>query len=722
MLNDLSAIPLHHSYDSGIEDILWEFYIPVLSKANRYDRIAGFFSSTALALSARGLEDFICNGGKMRLVTCPKLSASDAKALESSVNNFDDIITENFVADYSGISDAFQADHVKALGWMLAHEKLEMKIAVIKKNGHILDEAEIQQSGIMHQKVGIFYDQSGNILTFSGSNNESASGWLGNTEEFKVFCSWEDQVGYYKEDIKKFDSFWLGSRPDVEMKSIPQALKEHLIEVSHDFQPSNINVQKYYHKALSGKSAKKEKNTLKPFFYQEAAVDMWNANNRSLLLQMATGCGKTKTAITCMTYAVKDTKPLLVVITTPQATLSAQWKKDIDELDVLSQKGEERDIPSKYAFEVQGGSDWRKQLTKEIRKLKTSYYPYLIVYVTHALAHTEDFLNIVRGSGPKVTKFLIGDEVHGLGAKESRSALDEMYTYRLGLSATPQRWFDDTGSELIEKYFGEKSFEFTLEDALREHNPITGKTFLVNYFYHPRFIQLTDQEMDDYKALTEKISKIARYGDEDFRSYLEMLRFQRANIEKNAEKKYPMLEKILDELGPDISDTIIFVSDEQIDHVMQIMNRRKIDSARFTMKQGTTPQDKYGGLSERDYIISLFKKKKYQVLVAIKCLDEGIDIPSADTAIVMASSTNPREYVQRIGRIIRQAPGKGNANIYDLIIEPDITRLDDEKAIEMEKRILSKELDRVKDLSRNALNNVEVLNIVNKKEWEVASR
>ena len=719
MINDFSSLPLHHSYDSGLEDVLWDFYIPVLSKANRYDRIAGFFSSSALAYAARGMEAFLNNGGKMRLVTCPMLSTSDAKMLETSVNNLDKIITDSFIHDYESLEDAFQADHVKALGWMLANNKLEIRIAIIKKNGHILNEEEINDSGIMHQKVGVLYDQSGNILSFSGSNNESGSGWRGNTEEFKVFCSWNDAIGYYKDDIKKFDSFWNGTRPDVEIKTIPQALKEKLIEYSSGFEPKFINVKKYY-RDKDKDFHKKRLNELKPFFYQENAVKMWEENQRSLLLQMATGCGKTKTAIACMSYAAHDTNPLLVVISTPQATLSAQWKRDVDGLDILVMQGDKVDVPSKYSFVVQGGSSWRNDLRKEITKLKAGLYPYLIVYVTHALSHTEDFRNIIKKTGNRVTKFLIGDEVHGLGAKASRSALDDIYKYRLGLSATPQRWFDDEGSEIIEEYFGGKSFEFTLEDALREHNPLTGKTFLVNYFYHPRFVMLDDKEMEDYKSLTDKIARLANSGSEDYRSYLEMLRFQRANIEKNAEAKYDELEMILDELGPEISNTIIFVSDEQIDRVMGIMNRRKIESARFTMAQGTAPSDKYGGISERDHIINLFKKEKYKALVAIKCLDEGIDIPSADTAIVMASSTNPREYVQRIGRIIRQAENKGQANIYDMIIHPDISRLDNDKAKEMEQRIFAKELDRVKDLSRNALNNVSVLNKVTDIEWRIA--
>ena len=189
------------------------------------------------------------------------------------------------------------------------------------------------------------------------------------------------------------------------------------------------------------------------------------------------------------------------------------------------------------------------------------------------------------------------------------------------------------------------------------------------------------------------------------------MRFQRAGIEKKARNKYNELKKILDEIADDISDTIIFVDPGQIDEVMRILASRNITATPYTQQQGTKPSEKYGGRSEREYIIECFKRQKYQVLVAIKCLDEGIDIPSAKRAIVMASSSNPREYVQRIGRIIRQAPGKYQADIYDMIIKPDLNGFNDEMR-QLELHIFKKEMDRVLDLSRNALDNVTVCNTV----------
>lgn len=699
MEKNFRNIPLKLSYDSGLDDILWDFYIPVLSMAKSYDRIAGFFSSSSLALSARGLEDFISNDGKMRLVTCPQLSKNDVDMLEKTTMDIDQLLTDNFVKDYSEIESQFQKDHVQALGWMIANGKLEIKIAVIKKNGRVCDREQIEQIGIMHQKVGILYDNTGQIISFSGSNNESAAGWLGNTEEFKVFCSWTGAMPYVQEDIKKFNSFWNENRPDVEMKDIPSALKEHLITISKDFEPARLATKHYYPQKLI-----KEKQELKLFFYQKKAVNKWEENNRMLLLQMATGCGKTRTAIGCMNNTLKDTNKLLVIIACPQAPLATQWKTDIESLKIEEHR----------SIEINGNvSGWDIIVKREIRKLGAGRYKNLIIYTTHQIYSSPKFIKTLEDSNEQIVKFLIGDEVHGMGANKAKNGLLDLYQYRLGLSATPQRWFDDAGSKLIENYFGNDNFEFSIHDALTNINPLTGKPFLVNYTYDPRFISLTEDELEKYKRITEKLVKMSRYANDEASSgYLDKLRFERANIEKNAENKYKELENILNEIGSNISDTIIFVSDAQIDRIMQMLGDRGISASRFTQAQSTVKSEKYEGLSERDYLIKLFKEKQYKVLVAIKCLDEGIDIPSADRAIVMASSTNPREYVQRIGRIIRQTSGKYSAIIHDMIIKPALDLFYDSTLIEMEKRIFKKEMDRVLELSENAINNTSVTNIV----------
>lgn len=690
------------SYETGINDLVNEFYIPVLQCSKRYDRIAGFFSSTSLALSARGLAGLIKNGGTMRLITCPILEPKDVEMIETSVNGSEKIITR-VLEDSLKIEDDFQEDHVAALGWLLANNILEIRIALVYESGKLLNGEQAISSSIMHQKVGVLFDEEFNGLSFSGSNNESASGWLDNVEEFKVFCSWDPgQKPYFESDREKFERMWNGQHPSVKIVTLPQAVADDLIEKGRDFNVERISLARYknYHKPPQIRE-KNKKEELKLFFYQQNAVDAWKDNDRNLLLEMATGCGKTRTAIGCIKETLKEKGRTLCVIACPGNTLSVQWKGDIEKLD----------IPVETSIICDGtNSKWRSELGKLLKQLSTGLYKNAVIYTTHQTCSSEDFISMIEGCSQRITKFFIGDEVHGMGAGKTQNGLLQSYDYRLGLSATPSRWFDEEGTKLIEHYFGDKSFVFSIHDALVTINPLTNRPFLVNFYYHPHFISLTEEELEEYKKLSDRIIKLSGRKDEDSNIVREMLLFKRANIEKSAENKYPELEKILDGIGKGIDDTIIFVSFEQLDTVLGILARRGISAHSFTERESTAISSRFGGISERQFIIDRFKSKDYKVLVAIKCLDEGIDIPSAKRAIVMASSTNPREYVQRVGRVIRQGKGKGNAEIYDMILKADLSNDFNERFREMEKRIFLKEMDRVLDLSENAINNIEVLN------------
>lgn len=703
---EFTDLNIHAAYETGVDDLIMDFYVPMLSNAKRYDRIAGFFSSTSLALAARGVAGLIANNGTMRIVASPRLSPEDIAMINGSVEDPDALIAQCLLKgiDGSDIAEQFCRDHVAALGWMLANGRLEMQIAVVTDpSGRLTAEQYL-----VHQKVGIFYDRDLNAVSFSGSNNETASGWLGNVEEFKTFKSWEPgQFPYLQSDQRKFDAFWNHQRKGVRVERLPEAVAEKLIEIGKDFDIERIAVRKYFERANAEET---KHNELRLFYYQEDAVQKWIDNDERLLLEMATGTGKTRTAIGCMRHALKrPDKHLLTVISCPQSTLTMQWKSDIESLDL----GVEID-----ATQICDGTQhgWRRELKTKCRQLATGMYDNLLVYTTHQTCSSTDFIDIIRNV-KRADRFFIGDEVHGMGASKTRNGLVDIYNMRLGLSATPSRWFDDEGSALISDYFGADSYKFTIEQALSTPNPLTNKPFLVNYNYHPCFIPLTDDELEEYKKLSEKITRMNNSKNkEEFADILEYLLFQRADIEKEAANKYAELERIIDEIqkeckekGKQFKDTIIFVSDGQLTKVLQILKKKKITAHKFTQAEGTESSPKFGGVSEREYLIQQFTKGKYQVLVAIKCLDEGIDIPSAHTGIIMASSTNPREYVQRIGRIIRQAPGKSSATLYDMILHPDLSGFRDETLAEFEEKVFRKEMVRVKDLCANALNNTKVL-------------
>ena len=259
---------IHEAYETGEDDLVMDFFVPMLANAKRYDRIAGFFSSTSLALSARGIAGLIANNGTMRIVASPRLSKEDVTMINGSVKDPETLIVECLLKgiDGSDVADQFCRDHVAALGWMLANRRLEMQIAIVTDpTGKLTAEQYL-----VHQKVGIFYDKDMNAVSFSGSNNETASGWLGNIEEFKTFKSWEPgQQVYLESDKRKFDAFWNHTRRGVRVKPLPEAVAEKLIEIGKDFDVERVAVQKYYeHINLETKKL----NQLRLFYYQEDAV------------------------------------------------------------------------------------------------------------------------------------------------------------------------------------------------------------------------------------------------------------------------------------------------------------------------------------------------------------------------------------------------------------------------------------------------------------------
>lgn len=699
LLDIFKQLNLKSSYETGENDLINEFYIPVLSCAVSYDRIAGFFSSSSLAIAAKGIAGLISNNGKMRLLACPRLNERDAEVLEEVSENPMKFLDEKLASEFENIEDGFQNDHIKALGWMIANNYLEIKIALVKNNGRFYTQKQVEKVGIFHQKVGIMKDINGDRISFSGSINETASGWLDNIEEFKVFKSWNEEGKYLKDDEEKFNSFWENKREFVCTYSLPETIRNNLIEKSKDFKVEDIIVEQY--KKYMGR---KKINNLHLFPYQKDAVNKWKENDYQLLFQMATGTGKTRTAIGCMAELLSLPEKLVVVVSCPQGTLSLQWKSEVNKSGIEFEKDVIIDGTNR---------NWKNDFKKSILEIEVGLYENMIVYTTHITCSKNEFKNIIEESDKKIKFLFIGDEAHGLGALTNRKGLLDRYNYRIGLSATPSRWFDDYGTMLIENYFGNNIFLFSINDALTTVNPMTGKTFLVQYNYYIEFINLTKTELSEYEKITMNVKKLAKLSQmsDEYTSGLENLLFKRANIIKSAENKYKMLVKILNDMS-EIKDLIIFVSNDQLEIVKKILNDMNILAHHFTQEVGTKPEERFNGITERQNIINNFKEGHYKVLIAIKCLDEGIDIPSAQNAILMASSTNPREYIQRIGRVIRRSQGKKEANIWDITIRPCNQYLQDNDLINFEKMICDKEKNRIYDIVENAKNGIETLKVL----------
>lgn len=693
-------IGLKPSYETLNEDPVKEFYIPVLEEAVSYDRIAGFFSSTSLALAARGVAGLIQNGGHMRLIVSPNLSETDLEAIRLSSSNPQAYMEEMMLEDVAEIGRTLRDDHVRALGWMLANGMLEIRIA------YVVNDDEEDTGALFHQKVGILRDADGNSISFSGSINETASGWLRNAEEFKVFCEWEDgQREFYLSDKRKFDEFWNNLRPYAKVFEPSEAFKARIMRLGEEFKADKLVLENY----LSEQKREEARESISLFPYQAEAVNTWDEHGGRLLFEMATGTGKTRTAIACVNLAKANSDKFICITAAPEVTLARQWLTEYENLNVTFD-----DVV--FADGSSGGKAvWAPAIRRSISRINVGMSESLLVLVTHASACSDAFIELFESLPAEFVVCFVGDEVHGMGAPKQKKALLERYDLRIGLSATPARWFDDYGTAVLVNYFGNASFVFGIRDAQMTINPLTGHPFLTPYRYQIEYVCLGDDEMEQYCELSAKISKLSfAKNDDEAQEMLERLLMKRADIMKNAAAKLPAFDALIKEMGY-VDKTLVFTSPQQIDEVCHILATNRVCAHPFTEKQGTRKSKQFDGLSEREYLIREFKSGCYQALVAISCLDEGIDIPAAERAILLSSSTNPREYIQRIGRVIRYHESKDVAVIVDYVVEPDWGRLDSPEMVEFEKRAFEKELRRVREMAENAQNGIDVLLSIDKR-------
>ena len=464
LCNSFVNLNLRSSYESGQDDLVEEFYAPVLRCAKSYDRIAGFFTSSSLAIAAKGMAGFIRNHGVMRLIACPRLDEKDAEILELVNTNPDTFLSDKYQNMFDDLEDSLQEQHISALGWMIANGYLEIKLAVVKKTGKFCTGNEIDQSGIFHQKVGILTDFEGNKISFSGSINETASGWLHNVEEFKVFSSWNDEKKYLVKDEQKFYEFWNNKRNNVQTYNLPESVKKKLIEKSTSFRAEN-NILQSYKRYVDKKNILD--NSLSLFYYQKNAVKKWIRNDYKLLFQMATGTGKTRTAFGCIAELMLTHKKLIVIIACPQGTLSLQWKNEIDSLP--------------FYFDISAVIDgtnkkWRTTLQETVLRIATGFIYTAVLFTTHVTASKPDFIKTVEESKP--TNDVV-DIVMSRGTSsntnnemsDSFSAIAERAFQReRQISHTP---FSITKKDLQENAVKSDNKKSSREDSLRA---LVGKT------------------------------------------------------------------------------------------------------------------------------------------------------------------------------------------------------------------------------------------------------
>lgn len=693
---DLSSCKVKGDYDTNRdEDIVSEFYNPVLSNALYYDRMAGFFSSSSFSVAAEGISSFISHGGKMRLIVSPYLSKEDAAILNDFVNDesaFKEKISVCLTQDID--EDFISSESSEAFGWMLSKGLLEMRLVVVTgTNGQVLSAEEIESSGIFHNKIGILKDENDNVLVFSGSINETANGWKNNIENFDVFCSWEENVSRHIEPkMETFEKYWnLGKYGHSLTIDLPDAVKNEWIK--------HVPSEKSELKII-----KNHRRTVSPRQYQIEAIDKWFDNGCRGIFNMATGTGKTITAIFALKRLMAELKgDCITVIAVPFQHLAQNPWEDSLHKYLLNEGKNDRVI---MAFG--SSASWSSQALQSVVDFDMDLIDSLFFITTYDTLCSEKFLKAI--SRFKCKKILIADEVHNSGAETFRQGLTDQYDYRLGLSATPARYLDDEGTSFIFNYFEKEVFTFPLADAITKINPDTGESFLTPYYYYPIFVTLKDDELKQYHEYTSKISKysIDEKTPLPVLNTYHILLVNRARILKNAAMKLESFTSMIDEYkrkgvfdyclvycatGKDPDDP----ESRMVERIVRELNKKDITNRRFTS------MDK-----DRKSILDSFASGEVSTLVAIRCLDEGVDVPQTRNAIILSSTGNPREYIQRRGRVLRRSKGKDVARIYDYMVIPGNNCTNDER------QIFLSEYRRFKEFADIALNREEDFNLIEK--------
>lgn len=693
---DLNLLKHYKTYK---HNIVKEFYTPVLQESVLYQRSVGFFSSTALIELTKGIAGIVKNGGKIQFIVSPYLSEEDVEAIQKGYEK-KKIIEQALLREYKEPENYFQEERLNLLSHLIENGNLEIKVAFTPPN---------KSNGMYHEKVGIVTDAEGNKIVFTGSLNETINAFYNNYESIVVFTSWEESRQYAEEMQNDFDTLWNNEDTDLEIIEFPEVVKEK-IKLN---QKPKINYDIDEEEMVEESPVQKGVPRMPPGFdlrdYQKDAIEKWEENNYCGIFDMATGTGKTYTGLGAVTKLYEAKKRLAIIIVCPYQHLVEQWVEDIELFNLLPTIG--------YSSSKQ--KNWKKRLEDDILDFSIGVIDCFCFVTTNATYSSKFVCEQMKYLGKDT--LLIVDEAHNFGSPNLRNKLYLNVEYRLALSATLDRHGDEEGTDCLKTYFGEKCIQYDLKRAIKE-----GK--LTPYYYYPVVVYLDEDEMEQYRDISYRVSKEChkdKRGDLKITDKGKRLLLQRARIVAGAKSKLVELKKLMQNYK---NDTHILVycgatrvqtfeydqSEHDEEGERQIVAVSKILGNELGMK--VTHFTSNESAEEREVIKRRFASADpYQAIVAIKCLDEGVNIPSIKTAFILASTTNPKEYIQRRGRVLRLASNKPYAVIYDFVtlvrpleeVNPYSTDYNCERAL------AKRELARIKEFGEIALNSRDSDELIN---------
>lgn len=648
----LAQLSLNDSYRSDKNDVVSEFYVPTLSCASVYKRAVGYFSLNGLLSLDAGINQFVRNGGKIQFIASTQLSHKDVECITRGYELREEIqqyLVDEIQGNLALVIPELAEDRLTMYKIMIliGVGKLDVKIAVSKL------------AGIFHEKIGIIADESGNKLSFTGSLNETSRAFHQNFESIDVMRNW---LAYEQNRVEQkeadFDRLWENHTTGLEVVDFTDALYKNLIAYQEQLEQEFGSKQEVFPEAFVDVKIVQEESFRLPSWlevreYQKEAYQNFVNNRFRGIYEMATGTGKTITALYTLTQIQNNrtAKNIAVIVVVPYIHLAEQWAEEMQQFGVTP-------------IIVNSNYPWEGKLKSKIAQYNLGQAKVLAVITTNDSLKTPRFQQQIQILNNKFV--FIVDEAHNVGTEKLINSLPNCQV-RLGLTATLERHNDKIGSKKILEYFSKTVFEFPMAKAIAEG-------FLTPYKYYPHVIHLDDSSRQKYRELFA--------GEET----LEDLKVMMKNMVKTkeiirqtytiADGSFNKFAKFKETIEPHQHDPNILVyctsyamNDgeqkfedlRQIDAVTQYLGSINMNCHRFTQSET---------LNERKQLIQRFSDGDLQALVAIRCMDEGVDIPATRHAFILASTTNPKQWVQRRGRVLRKYPGKEFAEIHDYITLP----------------------------------------------------
>ena len=704
MLND---VQFKHSYSSGYDEPK-EFFTEALIESSTFDLGLGFFSSSGIRSLAYGCALFIANGGKMRVVINHFLSKEDKEAIENGQKHLVDNYESRILSDIAKLTKTLSKEDehfFQCLSYLISINRIEF-VATISTKG-----------GLGHDKYGIFTDEKNNKVAFIGSANFSHSALELNGETITVFTSSDDDKRICEYQTL-FNKSWENDTPHLihipinEVKTyisdnFPKLSFEELLGNSMDLRTDNTvnSYCKPLSKRILDKIELKEQEPRFPFPEERPiqidAYDAWISNGKNGVFAMATGSGKTVTALNCLRKQYKENCYYKAIIVVPTQALAIQWEKEAKAFNF------------QHIVSTHTDKDWKNTLSRYTTRSLLDQSKSIIIITTYATFNRKDmqlFINRVKGIE---TFMYIADEAHNIGSTSSLKHLPHNILWRIGLSATPERIYDDIGSEKLYEFFNsrppEYTYRYTMKQAIEEN-------ILCHYDYYPIFVELTNSEMEEYEYISTQLRKFIDPDTGKYKSEAEKLLLKRKRIIHKAENKKVAISNLLEDLKhkrkldytfvfvpegyePDYSERDSYDIDQEDIHIID-------EYAQMFKNQGYSYHKYISGLDDAPGILKSFAEGDIQILLSMKCLDEGVDIPRAEHAIFCSSTGNPRQFVQRRGRVLRKSKGKDKAKIWDLIVTPPNVMND---SIGIERNMFISEVKRIVNFAALADNQIDIL-------------